>query len=375
VARVGSTPGAEVRLGLVTSGGPLTESVLRGAEFGRIEANAFANLFGKRVELVVRSTNGDAETRQVGLELFRKERVAAVVGGTSDGSAEALRNAAREASGLFLNVAASADRLRGELFDRLAFHVHPSVGSFVHACVLWLLDARKTRFALVSAESAWGAEVEGAASALISARSGQVLVRERLSPSFADWASLLTRLRNAQPEAILIGLEPDATRAFLSAYRDAECPSDLAAVTSDPHFALKEEPAALSGIWPLVWHESLERYSGRELNGRFRSRFGRPLDGAAWATWAALKLLAETAVRADSLEVRPLRDFLESRLAFDGHKGVALDFREGDHELGQPLYIARPRRGTASGPGGLEIVGEVSREKLDAVSRARRREA
>lgn len=333
----------------------------------------FANMFGKRVELLSRTPATVEQTLESALSLFRQERVAAIIGGSDDNAAEALQRAAREASGLFLNVGAISGRLRGELFDRRTVHVHPGVETLVNAAGLWLIEhAKRTRWGLLVAESAFGAEVEASATKLAKGRNAQIVQRASAPRASADWPAALTQLREAQVDAVLVGLEPDPARTFLDSWRAAGLSSELAVVTSDPHYALGAESSTLAGTWPLVWHMSLERYSARELNGRFRRRFEQPLDGAAWAAWAAVKIVTEAAVRAGSLEVQSILDFVESRLAFDGHKGSALSLRESDRELGQPLYIARPRSGTAtSNAEGLEIVAEVSREKLDAAAQGR----
>jgi ABC-type branched-subunit amino acid transport system substrate-binding protein len=373
VGRAGAAADTTIRLGLVTSVGALTPSIRRGAEFGHSEADLFAKLFGKRVELLVRSAATEDGCLAAGLELFRGERVMAVIGGTTDAAAEALAKAAQQASGLFLNVGAIASRLRGPLFDRRTFHVHPGVATLVNAAGLRLIEqGRRTRWGVIVAESPFGSEVEAAASTLTAGISAPVVVQERLAASFGDWAALFGRLRDANVDALLAGLPPEDMRAFLAGYRVAGLSCELAGVPSDPHFALEADAASLEGIWPLAWHESLERYSARELNGRYRRGFQRPLDPAAWAAWAAVKLVVEAAVRGNSVEVEPLRDFLESRLAFDGHKGTALSFRSSDRELGQPLYIVRARPGTAAG---LEVVAELSQDRLDAVApSARERE-
>ncbi len=62
----------------------------------------------------------------------------------------------------------------------------------------------------------------------------------------------------------------------------------------------------------------------------------------AWASWMAVKIAAELALRAMPLE----------RLRFDGHKGERLWFRPGDHVLQQPLYVVA----------GGKVVGEVAPE-------------
>lgn len=76
------------------------------------------------------------------------------------------------------------------------------------------------------------------------------------------------------------------------------------------------------------WHPSLTRFGAEQLNSRFESRFGAPMDSLAWASWMAVKIAAELALRAMPLE----------RLRFDGHKGEPLWFGE-DHCLRQPLYV------------------------------------
>jgi ABC-type branched-subunit amino acid transport system substrate-binding protein len=377
VGRAAAASEGAIRLGLVTPRGPLSDSIRHGAEFGQQEADLFAKLFGRRVELLVRSPETEPDCLAAGLELVRGERVSALIGGTSDAAAEALVKAARQASSLFLNVGALSSRLRGPLLDPRSFHVHPGVATLVDAAGLWLLEqGRGTRWGLVVAESAYGSEVEAAVASLVASGSSRVVVRERLAASFDDWPALLLRLRDAQPEAVLVGLDPEPTRALLAAYPAAELPSELACVPSDPHFALRADPASLAGIWPLAWHQGLERYSARELNGRFSRGFQRPLDGAGWAAWAAVKLVVEAAVRAGSLDADALLEFMERRLAFDGHKGAALSFRAADRELGQPLYIAKSR--PAGGPGGtpaLEVVDEVKQESLDAAGRSRQERA
>jgi hypothetical protein len=55
------------------------------------------------------------------------------------------------------------------------------------------------------------------------------------------------------------------------------------------------------------------------------------MDSLAWASWMAVKIAAEMALRAMPLE----------RLRFDGHKGEPLWFRPEDHVLKQPLYVVK----------------------------------
>jgi hypothetical protein len=97
------------------------------------------------------------------------------------------------------------------------------------------------------------------------------------------------------------------------------------------------------GVRVMDWHPSLTRFGAEQLNQRFESRFGSPMDERAWAAWMAVMAAAEAALRNTTLE----------RLRFDGHKGLRLSFRSEDHTLRQPLYVVA----------GDEVLGEVGVEE------------
>jgi hypothetical protein len=97
------------------------------------------------------------------------------------------------------------------------------------------------------------------------------------------------------------------------------------------------------GVRVVDWHPSLTRFGAEQLNQRFESRFGSPMDERAWAAWLAVMAAAEAALRNTTLE----------RLRFDGHKGARLSFRSEDHTLRQPLYVVA----------GDEVLGEVGVEE------------
>jgi len=89
-----------------------------------------------------------------------------------------------------------------------------------------------------------------------------------------------------------------------------------------------------------LWHPSLERFGGEQLNQRYRRRFGEPMDSDAWAGWVAVKIAAEAALRAQATTAAALAGALTNSSAqFDGHKGHPLTFHPVSHELLQPLYV------------------------------------
>ena len=114
---------------------------------------------------------------------------------------------------------------------------------------------------------------------------------------------------------------------------------------SNSERALNRAPA-LDSI--ALWTSTLERYGGSQINGRYRVRYRAGMDGNAWAGWAAVKIISESALRATATRPAKLLAYLENpNTTFDGHKGWPLSFRLADHQLRQPLYVV-PRTGSSS---------------------------
>lgn len=106
-----------------------------------------------------------------------------------------------------------------------------------------------------------------------------------------------------------------------------------------PRAALRDD-AGSPHAGAVLWHPSLVRYGARQLNQRFEEAFDRPMDGPAWASWFAVKVLWEAATRMRTTDASSLIRYLErDRARFDGHKGRALTFGARDHQLEQPLYV------------------------------------
>ena len=320
----------------------------RGTALGLDDANALATLFAKRLRL---ETETDRAGSSAGRALARTGALA-VVGGAGPGGGETVLQVAGEGIPV-LNVGAPDDRLRNDACDRRAFHVTPSVAMYVDALTQVLIEQRKLpRWSVVSDGSPRGAEIEAAAQRSVTRRGGS------LAPDAAAADVLLLAVDDR-------GVDAAMARAIAEGRR----PDRIAAI-GEGGMRLPAERAA--GIWALGWHQELERFSARELNGRFRRRWNAPMTETAWAGWAAVKLVGEAVVRASATDGAALVAFLESAPPFDGHKGEALTFRKWDHQLRQPLYVAGARkREEIGGPlAPLAVLADVGGKNLDALGTA-----
>jgi len=355
---------ADLRIGLLLPPGPLGPSILRGAKLGITEADSLAQMFGKKIDLVLSPVPGRERVASVASRLI-KEGVSVLVSGGDERAAEALIEVAREGKALFLNVGSASDRLRTELCDRHTFHLHASVQMHVGAAGHWLIEEKRLRRWAVLSESD---EIQRAVVAFAEARGATVEEGAQAVSGTTDWRPTLERLRAAKPEALWIGLRAETVPGFLQQYGRAGLAGELVGITPDAIGLPNVDPAGLSGVWPVMWHHTLEKYSARDLNSRYRRRFGQRLDGASWSAWAALKLVGEAMLRAGTTP-QALLEYLESDPPFDGHKGRPLTFRKWDHQLRQPMYLAQAKKAAPgeSGPSGVEVIAEVPRGDLDAI--------
>lgn len=111
-----------------------------------------------------------------------------------------------------------------------------------------------------------------------------------------------------------------------------------------------------------AWHREFEKYSGVQLNNRFRKAQGRPMDDAAWAGWAAVKMLADTVARERTADPGQLLDYFKTRLSFDGQKGIEMNFRPNG-QLRQILLIVEKGKIVGEAP----VQGVVDPQDLDSL--------
>jgi hypothetical protein len=204
-----------------------------------------------------------------------------------------------------------------------------------------------------------------------------VVSRDAPSADSAERVALSDKMR---PLAIIRGdgfrcLTPDAS-APLVPIIDAVCEPGTPAAGTDvsghdtrsaPFIPLRVRPGATGRAHIQLpyamshvelWHPSLERFGAEQLNQRYERRWGATMDSDAWAGWIAVKILTESALRAQATaSAALLRALTDPKAQFDGHKGRPLRFSVDTRELLQPLYVV------ARDSSGVErVVSEVMPE-------------
>jgi len=93
-----------------------------------------------------------------------------------------------------------------------------------------------------------------------------------------------------------------------------------------------------SRVRATAWDPRFVKYAGRDLNKRYRAKYNKKMDELAWAGWAGARMVADVIVRGTPAEPAQVLDFLKTKLAFDGQKGLDMSFRVTG-QLRQPLLL------------------------------------
>lgn len=368
----GTTADDVFRVGLVVPGtGPLSEAgetAVLGAELGAAEAAHLAELLEKRFELhTVRAAGPEAAERGA-RRLIEQEGVFAIAGGFGLAACLALSELADRRGVLFFNIGCSDDVLRGERCRRTTFNVEASTAMYVDALAQWLVgEAGLRRWHFVTPASEAGTATYRRGRRALLEQGGEDLGNTVVRPGALDHAALLEELRQAQPDVAFLALKGASRTAFLTQYSRLGPPFEVTGLFPGAVQLWLTAPETRAGIWPILWHHELFRYGAEQLGARFRDRFDRPLEARAWASWLAVKILAETVLRTGTTETSELVRFLEQGgTQFDGHKGKKLTFRPWDHQLRQPLYLVRAKRKVQNRWDVIEGVAELPLGRPDS---------
>lgn len=368
--RIGVVLPTEVDAGTDTN--PLAEAVQASARMGVVmaeeEFSFNAELLGMTFEVLL-ATAADAEAAaQAAERLVTEEGVFALVGGFDEAQALALSEVAERHEVPFLNIGSPSDVLRNEACNRYTFHVQPSAAMYLDALAGWFVRAGFREWFFVYEDTATGEALYDRAEWTLRERHfGAREVGSVALPEGAGVDEALDAIRRAEPEVVLLLLEPQTQLAFLGAFEEA---GFTAAVTGFPYpatqtrtfFAASLDAAseAGSGHRATAWEATLDAYGARELNVRFAERWGEPMDSPAWAAYQAIKILFEAASFGGTTEGEALVEYLGSpESVFDVWKGIGVTFRPWDHQLRQPLYLVGINEGAEGARDLATLVGEL----------------
>lgn len=88
-----------------------------------------------------------------------------------------------------------------------------------------------------------------------------------------------------------------------------------------------------------LWESTATESGAGELNEKYASRFGEPMEPAAWAAYQAARIIVRVAASGGTDTDRMIQWLENPSNQFDVAKGEPAAFRAWDHQLRQPLHV------------------------------------
>lgn len=366
----------EVRVGIVlpptTSEDSLAAAVARAAFDGATMANeefSFnAEMLGIDFAVLTEEARG-ADAVTAAADALVEAGAFAVAGGFRADEAAALTRWSADRGVPYLNLGASDDALRHEQCAATAFHLEPSAAMYLDALAGWYVRSglRQWHF-VVGDDPESEAQLERAKRGLRERHFGARTVGETvLTPGQDDLGSIVTAVARSRADLVLL-LVPAADQLRVLAALDEAGSDVMVAGFPYPEAQTRTFYAASRDAAPRLgtnhrasaWEATLDAYGAREINARYRMRFGEPMDAPAWAAYQAVKIAYEAAFFGGSTDADAVLAYLNAPTSvFDVWKGIGTTFRPWDGQLRQSLYLVKIGEGSEDAFTLATLVGEL----------------
>lgn len=256
----------------------------------------------------------------------------------TDSSTLATLRAALPADTLLINAGSRDDSLRSNQCIDGLLHTIPSRAMLADALAQWLIMRRWNRWMLIEGatedDKAFAAAIKRSAQ-----RFGGKIVAEKA------WSFDTDLRRTAQKE-----LPPFTSGAEYDVVVVADERGDFGEYLPY-NTGLPRPVVGTQGMIPTGWHKMIEAWGAAQLQSRFEKQSSRWMNEKDYASWAAIRSIAEAVTRTGDNMPQAVREYLLSdRFELAAFKGRKLSFRPWSGQLRQPIALIHPRALVSSSP-------------------------
>ena len=159
-----------------------------------------------------------------------------------------------------------------------------------------------------------------------------------------DFSSFLLKLRGSNPQVGFITFGGSDLTSFLKQFQQIGMKGKV--VISSPIVNDSDlwaaGPQAATGIYPKLWNYSgpYNTPKSQAFAKKYIAKFGEPPEVEAWQDWFGTTAILTAIQKTGSTDSKKLVEFLEKH-KFEGFKDMPIYFRSWDHQLIQPVIVAK----------------------------------
>ncbi|WP_036551045.1 ABC transporter substrate-binding protein [Neptunomonas japonica] len=318
---------------------------LRGAELALQDSNTTGRFLKQTFHLRTDISDNPEETLtqiqfryEQGIRLFVFDLPADTLKTASTWLAKASLNTGTTDDVLIFNTQAKENALRVNQCIDNVLHTIPSRAMLADALAQWLTEKRLNKWLLIKgsteADHAYAQSMQRAAK-----RFGNKIVAQK------QW-SFDTDLRRLAQKEMPLFTQTEEYDVVVVADELGDFGEYVLYNTWYPRPVVGTQ-----GLTPVAWHRVVEQWGAAQLQSRFEKLTGRWMDSKDYASWLAVRSIAEAVTRTNTADTNTLKQYIISdKFELAGFKGRKLNFRTWNGQLRQPIPLVHPRSLVSQSP-------------------------
>jgi len=309
------------------------------------EINAAGGINGKKLELIVYDTEGDATKANLALKkLITKDKVCAVIGPSLSGTSLAVLPEAEKHKVPLVSCAASYKIVHNAKTGKpykWVFKTPQTDTMAVEAIYSYLFRKGLTKIAIVSVTSGFGASGRGELIRLAPTYGMTIIADEKYGPKDTDMTAQLTKIKGKAPQAIVNWSVGPTQVTVLRNWKDLGMTSiafyqshgfgsrkniELAAGAAEGVIC----PLGACNIAELLTPYDTQHSVTMKYLKDYKAKYNEPLSSFGGHAWDALEMVAKALANVGDDKAK-IRDYLENNIkGFVGQHGV-FNYSASDH--------------------------------------------
>ena len=294
------------------------------------DINAAGGVLGKKLRVTQFDTQSNNQLyTQYATQLLLEDKVAALMGGITSASREAVRPVVNKYGALYFY----NEQYEGGVCDKNVFCTGVTPAQQIGNLVPWSIQEYGSKFYTLAADYNYGHISADWVKVYLKESKGELLGEEFIPLDVVDFGSVIQRIESAQPNVVFSLLVGGNHIAFYRQYAAAGLNKKIPIVS--PTFGLGNEqivlqPEEVEGLVVIYpYFQELENETNKKWVAAWHQRFGADypyITDSANTVWNGWHLWAMAANMAGSTEVPKVIAALETGLTFDAPEGkIRLD--------------------------------------------------
>ncbi|HHY51076.1 MAG TPA: ABC transporter substrate-binding protein, partial [Alphaproteobacteria bacterium] len=346
---------AEIVIGSITDlsgpvasvGAPHRDGMLLAAE----EINAAGGIHGRKLRIVVEDSSYDPKKAVLAAQkLLTQDKVFALIGTLGSAAVQSTQNLAldRNVPNLFPMASSEISYLP---YHPLKFGIFPPSSEHMRVVVKYAHDRlNKRRFAIIYQDDETGQAAMRAAEAQLKVHGLTPVEKTSHKRGDTSFSSQVSRMKAANPDIVLLGVNPREAAAIAAETRTQGWPVDIILYTGATAAVTALGGKAAEGMYGANGFVGMAQQASpayQAISERFKARFGRDMADGVNFGYATVMLFAEGAKNAGrdltplsfSQGLEKVKDF---RTVFEA---APVSYAPNDHAPPKDAYIFQVKSG------------------------------